>query len=305
VQHHGAPPLYEQIADVGQSWGSADQVGFVVGATQVEALKVVRDRAPDRWLLAPGVGAQGGDLNAALAAGLDREGSRLIVPVSRGVLYADDPRVAAQGLRDEINTARRSPPVRRELVLALFDAGCVRFGEFTLASGQVSPIYVDLRKAISYPDLFKQVVDVYVELVKPLTFDRLAAVPYAALPAAAAVAMRLSRPLIYPRKEAKAYGTAKAVEGVFDPGQVVVAVEDVVTTGGSLLTAIETMLEVGLKVIDVVVLVDRGQGGRERLTEAGCRLHAALTLPAMLQVLQDAGRIDTETYNDVLAYLGS
>jgi uridine monophosphate synthetase len=300
----GAGPLFAHVTRQGQTWGDADQVGFVVGATQVEALAAVRDLAPDRWILAPGVGAQGADLASALAAGLDARGTGLIVPVSRGVLYADDPREAAQAIRDRINQARAYGP-HRDLVLALFEADCVRFGEFTLASGQTSPIYVDLRRVISYPALFRTVVDAYVDLVRPLSYDRLAAVPYAALPTAAAVAMALEAALIYPRKEVKDHGTGRAVEGAFEPGQRAVAVEDVVTSGGSLLRAVGSMEEAGLEVRDAVVLVDREQGGRQRLAEAGYTLHAVLTLTEILSVLRDEGRIAAETFADVQAYLAA
>ena len=303
VQNHGTPPLYQHIAREAQAWGDAGQVGFVVGATQEAALRAVRRLAPDRWILAPGIGAQGGDLAAALSAGLDAVGSGVIVPVSRGVLNAQDPRAAAQALRSAINLHRRGGAAPSGLAVALFEAGCIRFGEFTLASGQISPIYVDLRRVISYPDLFERVVAAYAELVGPLTYDRLAAVPYAALPAASALAMQLKRPLVYPRKEVKGHGTRQAVEGMFDPGQVAVAIEDVVTSGGSLLQAIMSMETAGLKVRDVVVLVDREQGGRERLAEAGYRLHAVLTLAGILEPLLAAGKIDAETYRRVKAYL--
>ena len=106
IQQHGTPPLFERIAVQAQRWGSTDQVGFVVGATQPEALAVVRALAPQHWVLAPGIGAQGGDLKAALSAGLNAQGSGMIVPVSRAVLYAQDPRVAAEQLRDAINQQR-------------------------------------------------------------------------------------------------------------------------------------------------------------------------------------------------------
>lgn len=305
IQHHGTPQLYQHVVRQGQTWGSLAQVGFVVGATQVGALKAIRRLAPNHWLLAPGVGAQGGDLAEALEAGLDENGSGMIVPVSRGVLYASDPRAAAQTLRRRINVHRGVADTKRGLILGLYEAECIRFGEFTLASGKHSPIYIDLRRVISYPDLFQQVVTAYSELLQPLAFDRLAAVPYAALPAAAAIAMRLQRPLVYPRKEAKAHGTGKLVEGAFEPGQAAVAIEDVVTSGGSLLTAISTMEAVGLDVRDVVVLVDREQGGRGRLSEAGHRLHAVLTLSDILKVLHDEHKIDGATMRGVKAYLAS
>ena len=299
IQHHGTPPLYQHIARQGQAWGGPDAVGFVVGATEPRALKAVRRLAPDRWILAPGIGAQGGDLEAALDAGLDGTGRGVIVPVSRSVLYAPDPRAAAREMRRAINARRGLVEPAADMALHLFDADCVRFGEFTLASGKTSPIYIDLRRIISYPELFERVVDAYAELAQHLSFDRLAAVPYGALPVAAGLAMKLKRPLVYPRKEAKGYGTGQAIEGAFEPGQVALAIEDVVTSGGSLLQAIRTMEGSGLRVRDVVVLLDREQGGRDRLVDDGRELHAVLTLSELLDTLHEAGRIDTATYRSV------
>ena len=318
VQQHGMPPLFEHIAMQAQAWGDATQLGFVVGATQPEALATVRALAPGavdcpRWILAPGVGAQGGDLEAALSAGLDAQGSGVIVPVSRTVLYAEDPRAAAETLRDNINQVRSDltgfrKPVRSSktaLILELYEVGCVKFGEFTLASGITSPIYVDLRRVISYPEVFRRVVTAYIDVVNNLTFDHIAAVPYAALPAAAAVALQLGRPMLYPRKEAKAHGTGQAVEGAFEPGQTAVAIEDVVTSGGSIVTAIQTMQDAGLKVQDVVVLVDREQGGDTALAEKGLRLHAVLTISQILDTLRAEKCISDTMYAEVKRYLAT
>ena len=321
VQHHGRPALFEHLAAAGQTWGDATQLGFVVGATQIEALAAVRAIAPDRWVLAPGVGAQGGDLAEALRAGLAADGSGVIVPVSRGVLYAENPRAAAERLRDNINqqrekivnglngferiTEKKSAQSAQsvDLILGLYQAGCVKFGNFTLASGKQSPIYIDLRRVISFPALFQQVVEAYTAVVETLAFDRIAAVPYAALPAAAVVAAKLERPMIYPRKAVKTHGTGQAVEGAFEPGQTAVAIEDVVTSGGSLLAAIGTLHNAGLTVQDVVVLVDREQGGRAKLEASGLRLHAVLTIGQILATLRAEGRIDAGTFERVKAYL--
>jgi uridine monophosphate synthetase len=323
VQQHGAPPLFERIAVQAQTWGNATQLGFVVGATQPEALATVRALAPDRWILAPGIGAQGGDLEAALNTGLDAQGSGMIVPVSRAVLYAENPRAAAHELRDAINQQREnvlngldrlerttkkksvSSAKSVEVILSLYEAGCVKFGEFTLASGKTSPIYVDLRRVISFPEVFRRVVAAYVDMVNDLTFDHIAAVPYAALPAAAAVALQLDRPMIYPRKEVKTHGTGQAIEGAFEPGQVAVAIEDVITSGGSIVTAIQTMHDAGLTVEDVVVLVDREQGGRAALEEKGLRLHTVLTISQILDTLRDENRISDTIYEKVKRYLAA
>ncbi len=308
----GSQYLFEHIARQGQSWGSAAQVGFVVGATQPEALARFRALAPERWLLAPGVGAQGGNLTTALRAGLDRQGSGLIVPVSRGVIYATNPREAAQSLREEINQGRSAVPAPgqnglpqhlHDLILQLYDVGCVQFGRFTLASGVQSPLYIDLRRLTGSPSLLRLAAHAYADLLQPLTFDRLAAVPYAALTIGTAVALAANCSLIYPRKEAKAHGTGQMIEGVYRAGEKVAVIEDLITSGGSILKAIETLESAGLSVDDVLVLIDREQSGAKNLAEAGYRLHAVLRLSDILGVLHSAGRISGEQAALVERYL--
>ncbi len=315
LQQYGIEPLYAQVARRAQTWGTAEQVGLVVGATQPEQLAQARRLAPDRWILAPGVGVQGGDLHAALAAGLDAHGRGLIIPVSRAVLYAADPRAAALALRNEINAARaalahpEAAPLDahdewvRAIARELLAAGCIRFGDFTMASGLPSPIYVDLRRVMSAPALFRHVISAYADMARSLTYDRLAAVPYAALPITAGLALQLGQPMIYPRKEVKAYGTGQAIEGDYQPGQVALAIEDTITLGGSLLTAVDTLEAAGLVVRDVLVLVDREQGGRQNLAARGYTLHAAVTLAELVAALHDQGLLTGAMYDRVRAYL--
>ncbi|MEA3336973.1 MAG: orotidine-5'-phosphate decarboxylase [Chloroflexota bacterium] len=333
VQEFGAQDslLYQHVVSEAKTWGDESQVGFVVGATQPQALAEVRSLLSGRanWILAPGVGAQGGNLSEALSAGLDADGQGMIVPVSRAILYADDPRSAALALREEINLARArvsthhkyrtvyrpagEPSIPKaadqvtvdhsELILALHDAGCVQLGQFTLASGQWSPIYVDLRRMSSNPDLLRLAARAYADLLKPLAFDHLAAVPYAALTIGTAVALQTDSSLIYPRKEVKGHGTGRTVEGVFSTGQRAVVVEDLVTSGGSVLKAIDALEGAGLFVSDIVVLIDREQGGQENLATAGYCLHTVLTLSQILTVLQREGRLSPDQAREVQAYL--
>lgn len=301
--------LFEHIARQGQTWGAADQVGFVVGATQPHALARVRRLAPQSWILAPGVGAQGADLREALSAGLNAAGSGLIVPVSRAVLYAKDVRAAARSLRDEINAARQAivaaPPQspHTKLILGLHAAGCVQFGSFTLASGKQSPVYIDLRRTTSSATLLRLIARAYADLIRPLSFEHLAGVPYAALPIGTATALELGCSLIYPRKEAKTHGTGKNIEGVFAPGDRAVMVEDLVTSGGSVVKAAEALKEAGLTVTDVAVLIDREQGGPQNLAAAGYTLHAVMTFTEVLDTLKAENRLSAEEYRTVKAYL--
>lgn len=310
IQEFGAAGtrLFEHVARQAQRWGDENQIAFVVGATQPAALARFRQVAPDRWVLAPGLGAQGGD-PAALTAGLDEHGRGLIVPVSRGVIYAESPRAVALTLRDEINQTRLKKEISKpatpyiDLILQLHELGCIQFGNFTLASGQASPIYLDLRRLAARPALLHLAAEAYAGLLQSLTFDHLAGVPYAALPIGTAVALTTGRSLIYPRKETKTYGTGRAVEGLFAEGDRAVIIEDVVTSGNSIRKTIGLLNAAGVQVSDVLALIDREQGGREALAAAGYRLHTVLRLSEVLETLHAAGRISAEQVEVVRVYL--
>jgi len=308
-------PIYEHVARLALTWSETDNVGLVVGATYPEALQSVRAQAPSAWMLVPGIGAQGGDLEAAIEAGLRPDGLGMVINVSRGVCHADDPRAAALQLRDHINTAREraqlkpSAPTdaRTALILDLARTGAVRLGEFTLKSGKTSPIYIDLRLLASHPDVLGRVASAYADLLRGLDYTRIAAIPYAALPIGTAVSLQMGQPLIYPRKETKEYGTRRAIEGVFQVGERAVVLDDLITTGGSKIEAIVPLEEAGLQVRDIVVLIDRGAGqrggGRELLLEAGYRLHSVLTLHEILDTLAQHNQISAQQRARVLNWL--
>jgi uridine monophosphate synthetase len=185
----------------------------------------------------------------------------------------------------------------------LLAAGCIKFGEFTLKSGLKSPIYIDLRQIITYPTLLSQVGEAYLPILASLSFDRLAGLPYAAIPIATAVSLAGDYPMIYPRKEAKAYGTKAEIEGDFKVGEVALVIDDLATTGGSKFEAIEKLTGAGLVVKDVVVLVDRQSGAREALEQAGFHLYAVLTISQMLDYWETTGKVPPEKIAETRAFL--
>jgi len=98
--------LYEHVAQLAQNWNTKNNIGLVVGATHIDALKRVRAVAPDLWFLAPGIGAQGGELESALKAGLRKDGKGMLIPISRGISRAESPAKAAAEIRDQIVNIR-------------------------------------------------------------------------------------------------------------------------------------------------------------------------------------------------------
>lgn len=327
AQDTAGSALYEVVAQHAQRWNANGNVGLVVGATDPQALARVRLAAPDLWFLVPGIGAQGGDLKASLEAGLRPDGLGLLINVSRSIARASDPREEAQKVRDEINRWRMEIGDRRlevggwklegrvptfnlqpltsisQLAQDLVASQCVRFGQFKLKSGIMSPIYLDLRRLVTHPAILRRVAQAYARKLRELQFDRLAGIPYAALPIATAIALEMNRPLIYPRREAKDYGTQALIEGDYRAGETIVVIDDIATTGGSKIEAIRKLEGAGLKVRDVVVLIDRGQGAGSLLAEAGYQLHAVVNLHDLLPEWLRSGAISQPQFEEVKAFL--
>ena len=181
-----------------------------------------------------------------------------------------------------------SLPVERlePLAVALYEIGAVRFGRFVLHSGRTSPIYLDLRLLASYPAVLRQVAAVFRDLLATIPFDLLAATPLAGLPIGTAVALEMEVPLVYPRPEPKRYGTGQQIEGKWEVGQWAVILDDLITSGDSLLQGIAFLKAAGLRVANAVVLIDREQGGREALEAQGYQLHRAMTIGQLLAILE-------------------
>lgn len=297
------------LACLAQSWNSRDNIGLVIGATHPQTLAEMRQAVPEMWFLTPGIGAQGGDLPAALQAGLRQDGLGMLVSVSRAISQAAEPAQAAKTLRDEINNCRVNRPQQKlnyrleKLAAGLLELGCVKFGEFTLKSGKSSPIYIDLRRLSGNPQMLFQVARAYSDIISRLPAQRLAGLPYAAIPVATAISLQTGIPLIYPRKETKEYGMKAAIEGPYESGEQVVVVDDLVTTGLSKFEAIEKLVEAGLLVQDIVVLINRLACNDRVFEEKGLALHSVFTLSELMVIWQSMGKITGEQRQLVEDYL--
>ena len=192
-----------------------------------------------------------------------------------------------------------------QLVNDLYEIQALKFGEFKLKSGALSPFYVDLRTIISYPEILQAVARRILEIIRPLHFHRVAGIPYAGLPIATAVSLAGNIPLLYARKEAKDYGTKRVIEGKFTPGEVVVLIDDVITDGASKFEAAEPLIQAGLTVRDFAIFLDREQGGADRLHEQGYALHSVLKISAVLTHLKDAGRLAPDQYARCMDFIAT
>ena len=153
--------------------------------------------------------------------------------------------------------------------------------------------------------LLRRVASAYMHLLGGLSFDRMAAVPYAAIPIASAISVQGGLTMIYPRKEAKDYGTRATIEGEYREGETAVLIDDLATTGGSKFEAIDKLKAAGILVKDVVVLIDRESGARQTLEQAGYSLHSVLTITQLLDHWEQAGAVPADKIGRARRFVAS
>ena len=192
----------------------------------------------------------------------------------------------------------------KEFSSFLYEKKIIRFGDFTLASGKKSPYYIDLRLVPSYPIQYRKMIkglqNLIAEDIGFENFHSLVSVPTGGLVVGASLATEILKPLIYVRKEAKEHGTGKAIEGVTCHEMKLLMIEDVVTSGGSIINAIKSIKEEKMVVTDTYAVVDRMEGATEALQSEGVKLHSLLTIEEIVQNLFEQKLITEDVLNQVI-----
>ena len=193
--------------------------------------------------------------------------------------------------------------MNEKVAKALTDSNVVKFGEFALVSGNISPIYVDLRVLPSYPDSMAIITEELVKIVKKLNPDVIAGAETAGIPLATAISLKTKIPMIYVRKRPKSYGTQEMIEGILKQGQKTVLIDDMATNAFSKLKFVDGIKQAGGVVEDVLIVLDREQGGVEALASENITLHSLITLKELLSYMKANNLIDDNKYNEILDYL--
>ncbi|MEM3462735.1 MAG: orotate phosphoribosyltransferase [Candidatus Bathyarchaeia archaeon] len=196
-------------------------------------------------------------------------------------------------------------PFKKEVVKILARTGALRFGIFTLSSGRLSPYYIDLRVIPSLPAEFERIMEVYEGMARGIKaergFDAIAGIPTAGMPFASVLAFKMGAPFVYVRREAKAHGREKRIEGILSPGSKVLLVDDLITTGNNLASAADSIKAEGGIVEDALVLIDREEGGEGLLKGKGIRLNSFLRISEIARMMLDMGAISEEEYEAIIA----
>ncbi len=191
----------------------------------------------------------------------------------------------------------------KEFTTFLHQKGIIKFGEFTLASGKKSSYYVDLRLVPSYPIEFRKMIKHLENKIEQDigldNFNSIVSVPTGGLIIASALAIKTVKPLIYVRGKPKDYGTSKSVEGEIHDDMKVVMIDDVATTGGSVINAIKSLKEVNITVKDAYVIVNRMEGADEAMLELGVKMHSILNILEITETLFEQNLIDVNILEKV------
>ena len=192
--------------------------------------------------------------------------------------------------------------LEEDLILFLFDRNAIKIGNFTLSSGRKSRFYLDLRILQSYPLYFRKTISLLKYLIQSQigfeSFDYICSVPTSGTIFGSALSYELFKPHIYIRKDLKSYGTQKKIEGALEPNSKILFVDDVITTGHSILSGIESLTNHSV-ISGVVVLVDRQQRYRDLFDHFALGIRSAIPILRIIKILNDNARIDKTEYDAI------
>ncbi len=191
----------------------------------------------------------------------------------------------------------------KQIATFLVKSNALRFGVFKLSSGKESPYYIDLRILPSFPNYFKSAIGAYKDAIKKRVgldkFDYLCSVPTSGLVYASSIAYEIGKPLVYVRKETKQHGTSKMIEGYLSSGANVVIIDDVATTGNSVIDAVEAIRSNGGIVKYAVVLIDRLEGASDTLKKHDVKLVSVAKISDIVDVLFETGMLEEDVLKAV------
>lgn len=193
--------------------------------------------------------------------------------------------------------------LEEKIAEGLYQTGAIIFKEVKLTSGKKSPYYVNVKETISYPKIFHNIVSGIWKKIEGIQPDKITAVPTGGLPFTGAITDKEGIPMTYIREEQRDHGPEDRVEGEIKEGELVAILDDVSSTGGSLLYAVEKVRQTGGKVKDTIVVVDRNQGAAENLKEEGVDLHYVINTLRVIEHLRQEGMISEEEYLSVVDYI--
>ncbi len=194
--------------------------------------------------------------------------------------------------------------MKRQLCQILYKIGALKFGTFKLTSGKISPYYIDLRIIPSFPDAFHKTCDLYGRLIKNSVgvenFKRIAGIPTAGIPFASVVAYNTGKSFLYTRPTQRKHGRERRVEGILISGDKVLLLDDLITSGKSLLKAASAIRAEGGVINDAVVLIDREEGGKEKLAKDEIKLHFLLKASEAASALHEIDGITNMELKTIL-----
>lgn len=197
----------------------------------------------------------------------------------------------------------------KEFAMFLQESGAIKFGDFKLSSGKNSAYYIDLRLVPSFPHQFRKMVKSVQNLISEKigldSFDYIASVPTSGLVIASALAMETAKPLIYIRQKPKDYGTGSLIEGKIPEGSRVVLVDDVGTTGHSLINAVKTLKDAKIAVDSAFVIINRLEGAQKNLETEGVKMYEITDILAISNILHTENVLDTQTLDRIKRQMSS